>query len=176
MHARFGPIQQIAYVVEDIDASIQHWIQFAGVGPWTVYRNATMQGYYRGIATSVQMHAALSYQDEMQIELIQVCSQTPSPYQGASGHPLIGMHHIARHSRDLDADIAAAQARGLCTAFSARNGAVRVAYMESAREPGLLLEFIEAVPAVLDGFASGVAASSAWDGLSAPVQTFDLGA
>src|SRR3546814_7236603 len=123
IYARFGPIQQIAYVVEDIDASIQHWMQFTGVGPWTVYRNTTMLGHCRGIATTVQMHAALSYQDQMQIELIQVTSRTPSPYQDASGHPLIGMHHIARHSHDLDADIAAAQARGLRTAFSASTGA-----------------------------------------------------
>src|SRR3546814_4059177 len=92
------------------------------------------------------MHAAVSYQEQMQIELIQVTSRTPSPYQDASGHTLIGMHHIARHSHDLDADIAAAQARGLRTAFSASNGAVRVAYMESVTEPGLLLEFVEAVP------------------------------
>src|SRR3546814_15938058 len=121
------------------------------------------------------MHAAVSYQEQMQIELCHVPSRTSSPYQDASGHPLIGMHHIARHSHDLDADIAAAQARGLRTAFSASNGAVRVAYMESVREPGLLLEFIEAVPAVLDGFAAGVAASPVWDGRSAPVQTFDPG-
>src|SRR3546814_4960549 len=94
----------------------------------------------------------------MKIVFIQVTSLTPAPYQDASGHPLIGMHHIARHSHDLDADIAAAQARGLRTAFSASNGAVRVAYMESVREPGLLLEVIEEVPAVLDGFAAGVAA------------------
>src|SRR3546814_14121821 len=106
----------------------------------------------------------------MKIVFIQVTSLTPAPYQDASGHPLSGMHHIARHSHDLDADIAAAQARGLRTAFSASNGAVRVAYMESVREPGLLLEFIEAVPAVLDGFAAGVAASRVWDGRSAPVQ------
>src|SRR3546814_14757176 len=111
----------------------------------------------------------------MQIGLCQVTSRAPSPYQDASGYSLVGMDNIARHSHDLDADIAAAQARGLRTAFSASNGAVRVAYMESVRETGLLLVFIEAVQAVLDGFSAGVAASRGWDGRSQPVQTFDMG-
>lgn len=175
MSEGFGPIKQLAYVVEDLDASIQHWVQFVGVGPWTVYRNTVMQGQYRGIATTINMHVGLSYQDGLQIELIQVNSRTHSPYQGASGHPLIGMHHIARHSTNLDADVASAQARGLCTAFTASNGVVRVAYMESAREPGLLLEFIEASAIVLEGFAAGVEASRKWDGQTPILQIFDLG-
>ncbi|NGY03616.1 VOC family protein [Solimonas terrae] len=176
MQAGFGPIKQLAYVVEDLDASIEHWTRFVGVGPWTVYRNTIMQGRYRGTPTTVSMHVGLSYQDELQIELIQVVSRTPSPYQGAAGQPLIGMHHVARHSTNLEADVAAAQARGLCTAFAAGNGVVQVAYLESAREPGLLLELIEASPAVLDGFATGVAASRQWDGRTRIIETFDLGA
>src|SRR3546814_19952280 len=91
------------------------------------------------------MHAALSYQDQLQIELIQVTSRTPSPYQDESGHPLIGMNHIARHSHDLDADIEVAQARGRRTAFYASYGAVSVAAMASVREHVLPLEKSEAM-------------------------------
>lgn len=176
MHTGSGSIKQVAYVVEDLDASIEHWVQFVGVGPWTVYRNTMMQGHCRGVATTVNMQVGLAYQDELQIELIQVTSSAPSPYRGASGQALIGMHHIARHSTDLDADIAAAQARGLRAAFTASNGVVRVAYMESAREPGLLLELIEASPAVLEGFAAGVSAARDWDGRTSVIQMIDLGA
>src|SRR3546814_18289896 len=85
MYARFGPIQQIAYVVEDIDASIQHWMQFTGVGPWTVYRNTTMLGPCRGIPTKVQMHAALSSPRPEERGLGKECGSTGksrwSPYQ-----------------------------------------------------------------------------------------------
>lgn len=171
----WGPIRQIAYVVADLDAAIRHWSDFAGVGPWTVYRNAAMAGDCRGTDTRVKMHVALSYQGEVQIELIQVVSDTPSPYQDRNGEPLLGLHHIAWHSADIAGDVAKARARGMTAAFDASNGLVRVAYMESPEEPGLLLEFIEAAPVVLEGFAAGVQASRNWDGSGPLTQTFDLG-
>jgi len=170
----YGPIRQIAWLVEDLDAAIRHWTEFAGIGPWTVYRNTTLRGHCRGVETQVKMNVGLSYQDEVQIELIQVTSRTPSPYQDAQGHTLVGMHHVAWLSQDIDGDVAKAKQRGLAPAFEASNGVVRVAYMESAAEPGLLLEFIEAAPVVLEGFAAGIKATKEWDGASNPVQVIDF--
>ena len=170
----YGPIRQIAWLVEDLDASIRHWMDFAGVGPWTVYRNTSLHGHCRGVETQVKMNVGLSYQDEVQIELIQVTSKTPSPYQDKAGRTLVGMHHVAWLSRDIDGDVAKAKQRGLVPAFEASNGVVRVAYMESAAEPGMLLEFIEAAPVVLDSFSSGIKAAREWDGKSSPVQVIDF--
>ncbi|MGH8506483.1 MAG: VOC family protein [Stenotrophobium sp.] len=170
----WGPIKQIAYVVVDLDAGIQRWIEGFGVGPWLVYRNATMRGQCRGAKTAVKMHVGLSYQDDVQIELIQVISDTPSPYQDAAGRPRVGMHHIAWHAADLDGTVAAAKSRGLRPVFEASNGVVRVAYLESPQEPGPLFEFIEAAPIILDGFATGMQASRDWDGHSDPVHVIDF--
>ena len=175
MSAKFpGPIKQVAYIVDSVEHAIRQWIRLTGVGPWTVFKNTTMRGECRGVPTTVKLHVGLSYQAGMQIELIEVLSRTPSPYQDSDGRPLIGMHHIAWHSSDIETDIANARARGLSTAFSASNGAVRVAYMESADAPGLLLELIEATAPVLDGFATGLKASQEWDGSSNAVQIFDF--
>lgn len=171
-----GPIRQLAYLVEDLERSLHHWTQFTGVGPWTVYRNTSLQGVCRGVTTTVKMHVALSYQGEMQIELIQPLSRSPSPYQHEDGRIRVGMHHIAWISEDIDRDAALAQQRGLEPVFLASNGAVRVAYLESPEEPGLLLELIEATPAVLGGFASGLQASRDWDGRSEILQVFDFDA
>jgi methylmalonyl-CoA/ethylmalonyl-CoA epimerase len=170
-----GPIRQLAYVVDDLDAAMDRWVRLHGVGPWTVFRNTTMRGRYRGTPTEVRIHVALSYRDELQIELIQPLSCTPSPYQHADSRPRCGMHHIAWHSTDLDRDIAGAKRRGLAPVFEAANSAVRVAYFEAPDEPGPLFELIEAVPAVLDGFADGVRRSANWDGVTAIAATFDLG-
>ncbi len=172
----FGPFRQVAYLVDDLDASIRRWIAFSGVGPWTVYRNTRLQGRYRGTETTVDMHVGLSYQDDLQIELIQITSSTPSPYQDVRGRTLLGMHHLAWLSTNIDRDVALAEARGMSLAFSASNGAVRVAYMESPDEPGLLLEFIEAAPPVLEGFAAGSKAAREWDGSSHPLQIIDFAA
>ena len=130
----WGPVRQIAWLVQDLDAAIRHWMHFAGVGPWTVYRNTSLAGRCRGVDTQVSMHVGLSYQGEVQIELIQVTSATPSPYQATDGRVLLGMHHVAWLSQDIDADVAEARRRGMVPAFEAGNGAVRVAYMESPAE------------------------------------------
>ena len=170
-----GPIRQLAYVVDDLDASIDRWVRLHGVGPWTVFRNAAMRGSCRGEPTEVRMHVALSYRDELQIELIQSLSRTPSPYQHADGRPRRGMHHIAWHSTDLDRDIADAKRRGLAPVFEAGNGVVRVADFEAPDESDPLYELIEAVPAVLDGFADGCRQCADWDGITAIAADFDLG-
>jgi hypothetical protein len=170
----YGPIRQIAYVVEDVDASMQHWMDYAGIGPWTIYRNTTLRGHCRGVDTAVKIHVGLSYQGEVQIELIQPISTTPSPYQDTQGRSLTGLNHIAWLSQDIDGDLAKARRRGLTAAFEASNGAVRVAYMESAAEPGLLLEFIEAAPVVLDVFAAGIQAARDWDGSRQPLNFIDF--
>jgi methylmalonyl-CoA/ethylmalonyl-CoA epimerase len=170
----WGPIRQLAYVVDDLDASIQRWIELHGVGPWQVYRNTRMQGHYHGQQTDVRMHVGLSYQGDLQIELIQPVGIAASPYQHADGRARTGMHHIAWHSRDLDGDLRQARERGMKMVFEAGNGVVRVGYLEMPDEPGPLYEFIEAVPAVLDGFAAGIEASRRWNGIDTPISSFDF--
>ena len=173
-NAGFGKIKQVAYLTEDLDASIQHWIDYAGIGPWTVYKNVVMTGHYKNAATSVKMNVGLSYRDDLQIELIYITSKTPSPYQDATGRTLVGMHHMAFFSVDLAADLKEAARRGLTCVFEASNGASSVAYCASPAEPGLLFEFIAVTPPVQDGFTSGMAASRAWDGVSAPITVIDF--
>jgi hypothetical protein len=85
------------------------------------------------------------------------------------------MHHIAWMSGDLEADIEKASSRGLKLAFRAENPASKVAYFEAPDEPGILFEFIQTSPMLLEGFAQGVEASRNWDGREHILQTIDLG-
>jgi hypothetical protein len=176
VHA-FGPIKQVAWLVEDIEPSARRWSRFSGIGPWTIYRNVTLTGQYRGQPTVIVMDVALSYQDELQIELISPRSTTPSPYQDPeTGKTLVGMHHVAWMTDDLARDKARGRERGLEIVFEATNAVTNVAYFASADEPGLLLEFMQASPMLLDGFEQGVAASRAWDGVEPILMSIDLGA
>jgi methylmalonyl-CoA/ethylmalonyl-CoA epimerase len=172
----FGPIKQIAYLVDALQPSLERWSRYSGIGPWTVYRNVVLVGQCRGLDTSVTVDVGLSYQDEVQIEIIQVTSKTPSPYQDGAGRTLVGMHHIAWMTDDLDGDMAKAEGRGLKLAFAAANPASKVAYFESPAEPGILFEFIQVTPLILQGFAQGVAASRDWDGHDHILQTIDFAA
>jgi len=171
----FGPIRQIAYLVEDLDASLERWSRFSGIGPWTIYRNVVLTGRYQGQDTVVRMDVGLSYQGDLQIEIIRPSSQTPSPYQDPKGNTLVGMHHVAWMTDDLARDIVRAEERGLTRVFEAQNPVTNVAYFASANEPGMLFEVMQASPILLEGFAQGAEASRNWDGREHILQDIDLG-
>lgn len=168
----FGQVEQIGYVVADLDAAVARWSERLGLGPWTVFRSTRLEGHFRGTPTRVMMDVALAYQGSLQIELIHVRSDTPSPYM-VDGRPLTGVHHIAWVVDDLDRTVAGAEVRGLQPVFRAGNEAVRVAYLESPGEDGVLYELIEGA-AMREMIAAGIAATAAWDGRD-PITEIDLG-
>ena len=170
----FGPIRQIAWIVRDLEESLANWLRISRVGPWTCFRNVAMTGNFRGAPAAVRMHVALGYQDGMEIELIQDLGGAASPYRGADGAPLIGMHHVAWFSEDVAADVARARQRGMAVCFEAANEVTRVAYLEDPREPRLLFEFIEMNALMRAGFEARLAAARDWRGDN-PVQIIDLG-
>jgi hypothetical protein len=158
-----GPLYQIGHVVADLDAAIAARLRIARIGPWMVFRNVELVGSYKGAPTRVTMDVGLAWRGEVQIELIQVTSDTPSPYQRPDGSPLTGLHHLAWVTENLDSTVAEAKARGLAEVFTAANPAVRVCYLEDPSDPGVLYEFIEgAGTAAMTG--PGIAAASGWDG------------
>ena len=53
--ADHGPISQIAWLTEDLDRAIDQWRRLAGIGPWTVYRNVTLDGLYRGAPATIRI-------------------------------------------------------------------------------------------------------------------------
>jgi methylmalonyl-CoA/ethylmalonyl-CoA epimerase len=172
--AKYGPIAQIGMVVDDLDRSIQRWIATMGVGPWTVFRNVTLNGLYRGRETVVRMDVGLAYQGDVQIELIHVTNGAHSPYLDAAGKPLAGLHHLAWLTDDLDAVITRAAADGLQVVFSAESPGTRVAYLEAPGEDGVLFEHIESA-ATRDLIVEGIAAARGWDGTE-PVREIDFDA
>lgn len=169
----FGPIRQIAWVVENLAESVQNWLRVSGVGPWTCFHNVALIGRHHGKPTRVRMHVALGYQEGMEIELIEDLGAGSSPYRDSGGRPLIGMHHVAWFSDDVTADIVRARERGMSLLFEAANEVTRVAYLEDAREPRLLFEFIEMNAAMRAGLEARLAAAHSWQG-EEPVRVIDL--
>lgn len=161
--AKYGPIDQIGYLVDDLDASIQHWIDTMGVGPWTVFRHVSLEGAYRGQKGTVTMDVALGYQGTVQIELIQATNDAPSPYRNDDGSPIFGVHHVAWVVKDYDTAVARALADGLELVFEASNPGTRVAYFEMPGNPGTLMEMIHG-EGMLAMIKQGIAESRVWDG------------
>ena len=171
---KYGQIVQLGYVVKDLDAGIDHWMNTMGIGPWTVFRNVTMEGVYRGEPTTVRIDVAMGYQNEMQVELIHQTSDTASPYRTADGEPILGLHHIAWLTENLDKDVQQAESDGCTTIFRAQNPGTRVAYLTLPDEANTRIEFIESA-ATAELIRSGIVASKEWDGTN-PVTVIDFGA
>ena len=158
-----GPLYQIGHVVTDLDAAMANRLRTARIGPWLVFRGVVLDGTFRGAPTQVIIDVGLAWRGDVQIELIEVKSTSPSPYQAADGTPLAGIHHLAWIAEDLDATVAEARARGLVEVFSAANPGTRVCYLEDPAEPGVLYEFIESAATVaMTGPA--IAEAAIWDG------------
>lgn len=103
-----GDIRQISYVVRDLDATIERWLEL-GIGPWYVIRSFRQRGgQYRGQAGEPLISIALANSGELQIELVQQEDDTPSCYTEFldAGHE--GFHHVSFWADDFDAASAAA--------------------------------------------------------------------
>jgi hypothetical protein len=68
----FGAVCQNGYVVRDIRAAMDHWVNVMGVGPW-YYIDCVKTDYFRhrGRDSSIEMSVALANSGDLQIELIQ---------------------------------------------------------------------------------------------------------
>lgn len=168
-----GQIVQMAYVVEDIRAAMNWWIQDGKVGPWFLLDSFTgPEQRYRGEVATADVSIAMAFAGHMQIELIQPKDGNPSVYKEIIERRGYGFHHIGIAVDDVEAERRAYEARGYMVAFSApvpSGGSVY--YMDDGRtEPG----FIELIPATqgMDDMFTGMwKAAVEWRG-DEPVRPF----
>jgi hypothetical protein len=170
---RVGQIIQTAYVVEDIRASIDWWIKDANTGPWFLLDHFWAEDQvYRGQSSMADVAIAMGFAGHMCIELIQPLDNHLSVYREIIERRGYGFHHIGLCVADVDAEIAAYEARGYDLAFRAKvptGGAV--AYMDGGEANPGFLELIPATPGMDEVFTKFWRASVDWDGRD-PVRPF----
>ena len=92
----FGSIAQNGYVVRDIHAAMDHWIDAMGVGPWFYFERMKPERFrHRGRDSDLEMNVALANSGDIQIELIQQTNDAPSMYQEFLAAGREGLQHIA---------------------------------------------------------------------------------
>jgi Glyoxalase/Bleomycin resistance protein/Dioxygenase superfamily len=117
---KMGQIIQTAYVVEDIQASINWWINDANTGPWFLLDHFWAEGQvYRGQPSQADIAIAMGFAGQMGIELIQPLDNHPSVYREIIEQRGYGFHHIGMCVADVDAEIPGYEARGYELAFRA---------------------------------------------------------
>jgi methylmalonyl-CoA/ethylmalonyl-CoA epimerase len=107
-------VAQIAFVVKDLDATVEaYWTHF-GIGPWHFYTYGAplvKQMTRHGVPSDYKMRVALSYFGPMRIELIeQVSGDTVySDFIAEHGY---GIQHLGVLVEDMNAAIAEAKDAG----------------------------------------------------------------
>ena len=142
-------INQIGFVVEDLDKSMAAYWQNFGIGPWRIYTYGpplVKQTTYRGRREDFHMRIALADFGGLMIELIQHLDGD-TVYKEFAAKAGEGVQHLGIFVDNLDQAVAEAQAAGFKVIQSGRaygvHGDGGFAYLDTADELGTIYELIE---------------------------------
>ena len=160
-----GDVIQLAFLPTDFDATLRHWTQTMGVGPFFLMENIQLGGMrYRGVPTEAMFSIAIGYWGDIQIELIRVENDAPSIYNGEYG-VRDRLHHICIFVKSI------AEARNACAEIGAEilvEGKVgdtgEVIYVDAGGGPGHVVELLQPMAGSEDLFAMMRDAARDWDG------------
>ena len=166
MRLRFGPIRQNGYVVNDIDAALDHWTRVLGVGPFFYFERVPIEDFrHRGEPSAVEASIALANWGDLQIELIQQRNDAPSMYREFLEAGREGLQHVACWYDDLDGVLREVAERGIAIGQSGTIGERgRFVYLDTEAHPGTVVELSE-ISGAKGRFFDHVRQSAAqWDG------------
>ena len=163
---------QLCWVVPDLHAAVQHWVNSAGIGPFFLFEQVVFDNpLYRGRATdNANISAAMAQAGDVQIELVCQHDERPSIWRDVVPAGTSGLHHMALYCQDYDAALAAYTSAGAEVAFSGLMMGARTCWVDTTATLGFMVELIQANPVADAVFAQFRAAARDWDG-SNPLRT-----
>lgn len=161
----FGPVLQVAFVVDDIEQTMLEWAQSLRVGPFFYFPHFPLiDTQYRGKPIQLDIDVALAFSGSTCFELVSQRSEAASPFRDAETGARLGFHHFASATRNFDPDVARYEREGFTRVASATVAVGgRVAFFEKPGLPGIV-ELMELTPSAEQLFTMVRAASSDWDG------------
>lgn len=168
----FGAIRQNGYVVRDVRAAMDHWINVMGVGPWFYFDPVKIDYFrYRGEPSNLEMSVALANSGDLQIELIQQRNDAPSMYKAFVGSGREGLQHVAYWTMDYQALYDRALSLGYKVGHEGQIGGEqgRFAYFETEAHPGTVIEISDISGPKGKFFEFVRQAAIGWDG-SEPIR------
>jgi catechol 2,3-dioxygenase-like lactoylglutathione lyase family enzyme len=142
-------IAQIAFVVEDLDRTVEEYHRAFGIGPWHFYTYAkplVKHMSYRGQPADYRMRVALSYFGPTRIELIEMIDGDTVYADFVREHGF-GVQHLGVLVDDMDEAIAQAEAAGYAMLMDGSgfgvDGDGHYAYLDTERDLGVTYELIK---------------------------------
>jgi len=164
--AGFGPVMQLGYVVADLEATVRHWTETVGVGPFYLMdRIAFSELYLRGTPTTCNMRVAVAQWGEVQVELVHQGDDAPSIYTEYLRRSGPGLQHVGVMTDSVPRHLEQLAARGVQPVqWGETTTGVRFAYVDTAFHGGAMIELIESGSAIEGFFAMVRKAAATWDG------------
>lgn len=164
----YGTMFQHGYVVADADAAAQEWADRMGVGPFFIYPTPIPFQVLKvwGKEVSVQLHkrVLMGYTGPVQIELIEP-TDASSPYVDFLTQRGPGLQHFGFFCDDFEAQVAAAEARGMVRAIEGMQALSRICYLADPTDPDApMIELVDVKPERRQVFERMKAAAVGWDG------------
>jgi methylmalonyl-CoA/ethylmalonyl-CoA epimerase len=146
----FTQIMQIGIVVRDLDATIKKYVDEYGIGPWQRHEELTPDNardvrIYGQPATLWRVAAATAMVGQVMWELIEPLDDESifAQFLAEKGR---GVHHIAVATPNFDEAVAAPAKRGHDLVLSGTFSGIRVAYLPTDRDLGVILEIFDSQP------------------------------
>lgn len=166
----FGSVCQNGYVVRDIRAAMDHWVNVMGVGPWFyVERGRPKEFRHRGQDSAIEVSIALANSGDLQIELIQQLNDAPSMYKEFLDSGREGLHHMSYWTTDYDGLYQRAISLGCKVGDEGAGPRGRFAYFDTEFHPGTVIEISDVSVGKAEHFARIRQAAADWDG-SEPIR------
>lgn len=167
MSQPIGSMMQMAYVVENLEQTIEEWGKIMQVGPFVIMESFEIDNMqYRGRSCeSLDIRLALGYSGGMCIEFIEQKCDTPSVYRDVVESSGYGFHHWAFITENFEADVKRYQDKGHEVCFSGKvSVGERYVYLDAGPQVHSMIEVIEYSPEVGLLFANIEELSKNWDG------------
>ena len=146
----FTQTMQIGIVVRDLEATIQHYVDEYGIGPWQRHddltpANATDLRVYGQPVAPWRVAAASAMVGQVMWELIEPLGDESifAQFLAEKGE---GVHHIAVATPNFDAAVTDQARRGKDLVLSGAFSGIRVAFLPTDRDLGVILEVFSGMP------------------------------
>ncbi|WP_424934279.1 VOC family protein [Amaricoccus macauensis] len=173
MHGPSQPIftlQQVCYVVDDLDAALKYWTEELKVGPFFLFEHAPLENQiFRGEPTEADVTLALGNSGAVQVELVVQHNDAPSVYKEWMDGGRRGLHHFGYMPQDYAANREHFIGLGHAPAFECTIGDSPLVYFDMLDTLGHYVEFWEDSAVYREIFRRTEEAARSWDG-SDPVR------
>jgi hypothetical protein len=170
-----GPIVQIAWAVDDIDAAVDHWVRAFGVGPFFVFRHVEMKtATYRNKPFQFDHSAAFAQWGSFQVELMQQHGSYPSMLRDVCPAGETKVVSYSWFVDDLVEETARLNALGFETAYTGLDAQldIRAAWFDTQSVLGAMAEVYQENPIMRIANKKIADASEGWNG-KRPLRGFE---